>query len=374
MDDWQGHARALADQITHPGSRWYPVVAATPRHLFVPAWWERDGSVWTLRRGPAAAAYADRSLVTRVGEAHADQADQNDRPAGRPTSSSTLPSLCLTMYRHAQIADGQDVLDVGTGSGYGTGLLARRYGDRRITSIDVDQYLVAVAARRLDEMGLWPSMLAVDATGPLPGTFDRIISTVSVPSIPRSWLRALRPGGRLVTTIAGTWMILVVTRTPDGVVGQVARDWAGFMPVRSGLDYPVVLAFDEIAGRDGETVGPGRYPVLDVADAWDLATAFHLAAPGVAHDYRRGPDGQHTALMAHPDGSWARATAVSTDTPTVHQGGPRRLWDALDRVRDDWLRLGMSPWLGAQAIVRDDGSIRLIRGTWRATIPATTGA
>ncbi|WP_347176822.1 hypothetical protein [Parafrankia sp. EAN1pec] len=46
------------------------------------------------------------------------------------------------------------------------------------------------------------------------------------------------------------------------------------------------------------------------------------------------------------------------------------LWDAL---WDDWLRRGMAPLLGARAMVRDDGSIKLRRGTWRATIPAAPG-
>jgi hypothetical protein len=212
----------------------------------------------------------------------------------------------------------------------------------------------------------------VDATGPLPGSFDRIVSTVSVRAIPPSWLEALRPGGRLVTTITGTWMILTAWRTPDGEVrGRVACDWAGFMPTRAGVDYPPAWAsFDDLATREGEHVGPGRYPVVDVADAWDLSTMLTLAVPGVQHYYQPGTDGAHTALMVHPDGSWARATAIGTEPPLVHQGGPRRLWDELDRVRDDWLRLGMSPWLGANALVRPDGAVVLRMGSWRATIPA----
>ena len=71
------------------------------------------------------AAYGDRSLVTQVGALHADHAGPDDRPTGRPTSSSTMPGLLVQMYRHAMISDGMDVLDVGTGSGYGTALLAR---------------------------------------------------------------------------------------------------------------------------------------------------------------------------------------------------------------------------------------------------------
>ncbi|MDQ3761178.1 MAG: hypothetical protein M3460_05615 [Actinomycetota bacterium] len=37
--DWTAHAERLASGVTHPVSRWRPVIAAIPRHLFVPRWW-----------------------------------------------------------------------------------------------------------------------------------------------------------------------------------------------------------------------------------------------------------------------------------------------------------------------------------------------
>ena len=84
------------------------------------------------------------------------------------------------MYRHAGITDGSRVLDVGTGSGYGAALLARRLGDGLVTSIDVDDYLVKAAVDRLDAAGLRPEVITGDATGPLPGSYDRIVSMMSV--------------------------------------------------------------------------------------------------------------------------------------------------------------------------------------------------
>jgi protein-L-isoaspartate O-methyltransferase len=114
------------------------------------------------------------------------------------------------------ITDGMDVLDVGTGSGYGCAVLAGRVGDQHVTSVDVDEYLTKAAAERLDSVGLHPDVVTCDATGPLPGSYDRIVSTVAVRPVPPSWLAALRPGGRLVTTITGTCLIVPADRTPDG--------------------------------------------------------------------------------------------------------------------------------------------------------------
>ena len=118
-----------------------------------------------------------------------------------PTSSATLPGLIVQMLRHAHLYDGADVLEVGTGSGYGCAVLAHRLGGQHVTSVDVDAYLTEVAAERLAGIGLRPQLMTCDATGPLPGAYDRIVSTVAVRPIPRA---ALRPGGRLVTTITGT--------------------------------------------------------------------------------------------------------------------------------------------------------------------------
>jgi hypothetical protein len=59
-----------------------------------------------------------------------------------------------------------------------------------------------------------------------------------------------------------------------------------------------------------------------------------LYEPGAI--YRRKENGdERTVWLVHPDGSWARATARGfLDSPTVHQGGTRRLWTSLERIRN----------------------------------------
>lgn len=318
-----------------------------------------------------AAAYSDQTLVTQLGPLHADHGAPDDHPAGLPTSSATLPSLLVRMYRHAHLFDGADVLDVGTGSGYGCALLAFRFGDEHITSVDVDPYLTKAAGERLDGIGLHPRVEILDATGPLPGTYDRIVATVSVRPIPGSWVTALRPGGRLVTVIAGTTAIVTATKQPDGwVEGRIEWDRAGFMATRSGPDYPPDLdeMFTAIEHADGEEVSTGRYPVIQVAEAWELASVLAVTAPGIEHYYQEDDD-TRTAWMVHDDGSWARATGRAGEPPTVHQSGPRRLWDILDQVRYYWLSHGYFQLYGARVFIPPEGGkIHLARGEWEATI------
>ncbi len=377
MQDWRPYATALAERVTHTSSRWYAPVAGTPRHLFVPRWWGRGDVGWRLQDGPSdesrwlGSAYGDTSLVTRVGPRHADHAaDGDDRPTGWPTSSSTLPSLVITMFRHARLGASDALLDIGTGSGYGAALATRRLGDERVTSVDVDPYLVEAARERLDQVGLCPAVETVDATADLPGTYDRIVATVAVRPIPASWLAALRPGGRLVTTIAGTSLLVTAEKNEDGgATGRVEWDRAGFMKTRHGDDYPPGVDKLLAAARhlDGEQVAVGRYPVVNVGEAWDLASMLDITTPGVTHQYEEHGD-QRMALMTHPDGSWARATAHADEPPTIHQAGPRRLWDTLDEIRDYWLTNGELPVRGARVFVKPDGTTYLARGRWRAKL------
>lgn len=374
--DWETHARRLAADTVRPESRWRGPLATVPRHVFVPRWWANDGGRWRLRDGAAdvdawmQAAYADRTLVTRVGPLHADDAEPDTEiTTGYPTSSSTLPGLVVTMYRHAVIDDASDVL-VTTGTGYGTALACRRLGDERVTSIDVDPALVGRARERLAAVGLNPHTAVCDITGPLPGEYDRIISTVSVRPVPGTWLTALKPGGRLVTTIARTGLIVTADKTPDGgAVGRIAPDPAGFMAARHGDDYPPGLDAVHAQARtaDGEEVTTGRYPALYVPDAWDVWSMLELTVPGIEH--RRMEDGdRRTVWLLHPDGSWARAEGVWTDPPTVHQSGPRRLWDELERIRHRLNREGGLPVYGARVRIEPDGSVHLKRGAWSATV------
>ncbi|WP_055483167.1 hypothetical protein [Sphaerimonospora mesophila] len=374
--DWHPYAHALAGRVTHPGSRWRDAVANIPRHHLVPAWWTWNDR-WKVRRGPddeAAwldAAYSDRTLVTKIGTLHADHAEPGDEPTGRPTSSSTLPTLVLQMYRHARIGEKDTVLDVGVGSGYGAALLCHLLGEDQVISIDVDNYVTTVAARRLADIGYHPRIAPLDATGTIPWAADRIVAMVAVRPIPASWLTALNPGGRLVTTITNTSLIVSAVKTADGgAVGTVERDWAIFMKTRTGGDYPPGLTGLVATARtaEGEHVAMTHYPVLDIEeDAWELRSMLEVTCPGIEHSYHEDAS-TRTAVMVHPDGSWARAVQVDHARPVVHQAGPHRLWDELDRVRDYWLQHGSLPLYGARVRITPDGTIHLQRGRWKATI------
>ncbi len=255
--------------------------------------------------------------MTRVGGLHADHAMPGDRCEGVPTSSATLPSLVVRMLRHGRLGAGLSLLDLGTGAGGLAAYASCRIGERYLTSVDVDAYLTSAAASRLAGLGLHPKFVTADATERVPGTYERIVSTVGLPAGPglRPVLAALATGGRIATTLARTSLVITGWKQPDGdVVGRVERDTAGFMPARSGDEHPSVLPelFATARKSEGDETGTGRYPVLDVANAWELRSMLEVTTPGVELAYEQR-DRTRSASLVHVDGSWARASAEGTE-------------------------------------------------------------
>ncbi|WP_416970261.1 methyltransferase domain-containing protein [Streptomyces sp. 4F14] len=380
-EPWAEAARALADKVTADAPEWHDAVSRTPRHLLVPRWWRRvpdspvqewelvdpsEGTPESLR-----AAYTDETLVTRVGPLHADHAAAGERGKGDPTSSSTLPGLVVSMAHRLDAEPGHRVLDVGTGSGYSAGLFALRLGDANVTSVDVDPYLVEAARTRLAGLGRHPRTDVVDATGDLPDTeYDRIMATVSVRPVPASWLRALRLGGRLVTTIAHTALLVVADMGADGVArGRVQPDPATFMETRREADYPPKLdgVFKAARDEDGEDVRLPGGIIPDLWQEWSLRWLYELDTPGVETRAATYPDGRRVLWLLAEDGSWARAEDGSL--PVVHQSGPRRLWDDLERVRCTWEEHHRFPLYALRAELSSEGSRFLSpTGSWSFSI------
>lgn len=375
MRSWQEHATALAADIAGPD--WSAAVAQIPRHELVPRWFTPSREGWEVRDGPSgrpawleAAYHATMTLVTRVGTIHADHAEPGTRHRGRPTSSATMPRLVLDMYRRAWLGEGVSILDVGTGSGYGAALLAARFGSGQVTSIDIDGYLTSAAIARLAGLGLSPAILTCDATGDLPGTFDRIVPMLSLSSVPASWLAALRPDGRLVFVLSGGSVLITARKTPDGgALGRVEYERASFMPARHGPGHQPRHQVPGLDG-DGDDITTSPYPVVDPAWGWELDAFLSVTVPGLGYSTATDPDtGAATTWITHPDGSWARATGEPGQPATVHQAGPHRLWDILDGIRADWLSRGYLPLRGARAQIDPDGTCHLTQDHWHATIP-----
>lgn len=114
------------------------------------------------------------------------------------------PYIVALMTQLLELDGTEIVLEVGTGSGYQTAVLAQLA--RRVFSLEVKEELARMAAERLSELGLDNIEIHVgDGSQGLPdqAPFDAIIVTAAAPTVPPPLIAQLAPGGRLVIPIGG---------------------------------------------------------------------------------------------------------------------------------------------------------------------------
>lgn len=112
------------------------------------------------------------------------------------------PKLEARMLQELDLRPGDAVLEVGTGSGYMTALLASLA--RHVYSVDLVPEFTREAAPRLAAAGIRNVTLETgdaargwDKHGP----YDAIVLTGSVPVLAESFQQSLKPGGRLLAVV-----------------------------------------------------------------------------------------------------------------------------------------------------------------------------
>jgi protein-L-isoaspartate(D-aspartate) O-methyltransferase len=136
------------------------------------------------------------------------------------------------------LADGpiDRVLEVGTGSGYQTSILAQLVG--RVYSVERIKPLQEQARDRL-RMLHFSNVHLKHADGgmgwPEKGPFQAIISTAAPEQIPTELLQQMAPGGRLVIPVGvGQQNLELIVRTASGFESTVIEP-VKFVPLLSGL-------------------------------------------------------------------------------------------------------------------------------------------
>jgi protein-L-isoaspartate(D-aspartate) O-methyltransferase len=111
------------------------------------------------------------------------------------------PKMEARVLQELQLKPSESVLEIGTGSGYLTALLARRSAD--VESVEINARLHADGRAHLANAGIANVRLAVGdgARGWRDEQYDAIVLTGSTPILPDSWLSQLKPGGRLFAVV-----------------------------------------------------------------------------------------------------------------------------------------------------------------------------
>ncbi|MCI0586921.1 MAG: protein-L-isoaspartate(D-aspartate) O-methyltransferase [Planctomycetes bacterium] len=129
------------------------------------------------------------------------------------------PYVVAAMTELLRLRGTEKVLEIGTGSGYQTAVLAELAG--QVLSIEIVPELHARAAATLDALGYRNVRLRCGdgaAGWPEEAPFDAILVTAAPPDVPDPLLAQLAVGGRLVIPIGKDRQTLhVLERTPKGV-------------------------------------------------------------------------------------------------------------------------------------------------------------
>ncbi len=110
------------------------------------------------------------------------------------------PKLEARVLQELHIEPTDQVLEVGSGSGYLTALLSHLA--KHVTSVEIVPELLAfaeknLAAHHVDNV----TLVRGDAAQGWPGSYDVIVLTGSVPVLPPAFKNSLKPGGRLFAII-----------------------------------------------------------------------------------------------------------------------------------------------------------------------------
>ncbi|MEK9658171.1 MAG: methyltransferase domain-containing protein [bacterium] len=153
-------------------------------------------------------------------------------PIGLNQTISQPSTVAITLEQLAP-EPGQQILDIGCGSGWTSALLGQIVGKQgQVLGLDRLAELLALGQQHLQHWDLPHVTLAL--AGPTLGapghTFDRILVSAAAKTFPESLLTQLRPNGRLVIPV--THDIVVCHKHVDGRVDSEYLSGFRFVPLR----------------------------------------------------------------------------------------------------------------------------------------------
>jgi protein-L-isoaspartate(D-aspartate) O-methyltransferase len=130
------------------------------------------------------------------------------------------PYIVALTLEQLDAQPGDRVLEIGTGSGYQTALLAGLA--QEVFTVERIAPLAKSARARLEALGYRNIHYKVDdgtLGWPEEAPFDRIAVSAAAPEIPKALTDQLKVGGRLVIPVGGSTRqeLIVVKRTPNGL-------------------------------------------------------------------------------------------------------------------------------------------------------------
>jgi protein-L-isoaspartate(D-aspartate) O-methyltransferase len=186
----------------------------------------------TDERVLAAMAAVPRAEFVPAGHRHAATED-SPLPIGFGQTISQ-PYIVAWMTQELDVQPGARVLEIGTGSGYQTAILAELGAE--VFSLEIVPELAAQARATLERLGYAERVHLRTGSGyvgwPDASPFDRIILTASPPELPQLLSDQLADPGRLVAPVGTDWQHIVTIEKKDGTISQRSSIPVRFVPMK----------------------------------------------------------------------------------------------------------------------------------------------
>lgn len=145
------------------------------------------------------------------------------------------PFVIALMMEYLNLSSKHEVLEVGTGSGYSTALLASIV--QSVDSLEFYRDLLDTAQERLDQLRL-KNITLWHYNGwngpPVDKKYDSIIVWASPNRVPDPLMRALKPNGRMIIPVGKNDQQLVLIKQAENGLKQEFVDWVRFVPLIDG--------------------------------------------------------------------------------------------------------------------------------------------
>jgi protein-L-isoaspartate(D-aspartate) O-methyltransferase len=155
-----------------------------------------------------------------------------------PHAHDNQPLIVAVMTQLLRLDPSSRVLEVGTGSGYQTAILAELAAE--VVTVEVVEALAADAKARLEALGYRNVEFHIGdgAAGWAPrAPYDGILVTAATPGVPPALLEQLKPGGRLVIPLGRDTLsqeLVLVEKDQAGNTEQRALFPVAFVPLTGG--------------------------------------------------------------------------------------------------------------------------------------------
>lgn len=329
--------------------RIYSAFAAVPRHLFLPGI-------------PLEQVYADAVVPLKYDS------------AGMVVSSSSQPTMMAIMLDQLALKPGDNVLEIGTASGFNAALMQQIVGDEgRVTTIEIDPDLASRAEENLARARMQRVLVvqADGAQGYAPrATYDHIVVTAGVWDVPPAWRQQLKPNGTIVVPIwidgvqvSGTFSVeadgtLVSSDNRPCAFVYLRGDAAGPDPRRRIGSTSLMMLGESVAQIDpaamhlllSDDYDQTRLStMIETSSFWGSFQLYLMLNPPLGFSFALytvskgqkayGLEGEGVVLFG--PGSAAFASYEAAGTVQYYGGADAML--ALQQAQDEWLALGQPP-------------------------------